>query len=618
MGAAEIGVRDCCDVGGPAGGVLLNRLGSAPAARAARVLRALPDVDPCLVAASDPFRSSWSWWRTSARPWPCPGRAGGRVVPESPVGAGRRPARLLPSRRHSRPPAGCGTRRSRRPCRGCPARGPGGAQAVVCWDRRVGSDTARAGLAAVVPGSIPPRRPCCLVGLGVGGAVVVHPGLDACRHRCRTGPASPWRSRSPWHNTEVTQRGRAPAAAAATPPQRRGGGSRRPERAIPTRDLLNAPLEAQRERRAHRPETTTVLQRIVGIRRRGLSADSVPSFSGTRRRPTSGGRQASASRWPSFAPSVVTWSHGYHRPPHRSPGCATPRRCRPASLVAAGLAALGDSLTTATSVLVLVLVVVGVGAAGPGRRRARGRLERALGRLLPHRADPPVRHQCPDDVEVVLLLVAVGAAVTEIALWGCRQQARAARRAGFLDGVLGERRPRGRGGRRPRRRPSARRRPDHRGARSRPVPLRAAGRRRAGGSHCCGATAPSSAMARLLAVERDGLPTDVEIVLPVPGPGGSTGHFRLTAASRVLRPGLEQRRVAVLLADQCAALPDPRLDPARARLLWTARGAAEARRRFGRAARRGACCRGCSLPPRTARGTRPGRSARPACAARSR
>ena len=33
-------------------------------------------------------------------------------------------------------------------------------------------------------------------------------------------------------------------------------------------------------------------------------------------------------------------------------------------LVAAGLAALGDSLTTATSVLVLVLVVVGIGAAG--------------------------------------------------------------------------------------------------------------------------------------------------------------------------------------------------------------------------------------------------------------
>ena len=41
MGTAEIGVRDCCDVDGPASGVLLSRLGSVPAVRAARALRAL-------------------------------------------------------------------------------------------------------------------------------------------------------------------------------------------------------------------------------------------------------------------------------------------------------------------------------------------------------------------------------------------------------------------------------------------------------------------------------------------------------------------------------------------------------------------------------------------------
>ncbi len=56
-------------------------------------------------------------------------------------------------------------------------------------------------------------------------------------------------------------------------------------------------------------------------------------------------------------------------------------------------------------------------------------------------------------------------------------------------------------------------------------------------------------------VEREGLPIDVEIVLAVPGPAADTGHFRLTAASRVRRPKLEQRRVAVLLAAQCASLP---------------------------------------------------------------
>ena len=42
----------------------------------------------------------------------------------------------------------------------------------------------------------------------------------------------------------------------------------------------------------------------------------------------------------------------------------------------------------------------------------------------------------PDDIEVVVLLVIVGAAVGEIALWGLRQGEHAARRRGYLDGVL--------------------------------------------------------------------------------------------------------------------------------------------------------------------------------------
>ena len=50
--------------------------------------------------------------------------------------------------------------------------------------------------------------------------------------------------------------------------------------------------------------------------------------------------------------------------------------------------------------------------------------------------------------------------------------------------------------------------------------------------------------------EREGLPSDEEIGLAVRAAGVSRGHFLLTAASRVARPSLEQRRVAVLLADQ--------------------------------------------------------------------
>ena len=41
-----------------------------------------------------------------------------------------------------------------------------------------------------------------------------------------------------------------------------------------------------------------------------------------------------------------------------------------------------------------------------------------------------------DDVEATVLLVIISVAVTEVALWGRRQQARASRRSGYLEGVL--------------------------------------------------------------------------------------------------------------------------------------------------------------------------------------
>jgi len=241
-------------------------------------------------------------------------------------------------------------------------------------------------------------------------------------------------------------------------------------------------------------------------------------------------------------------------------------------LVAAGLAALGDSLTTATAVLVLVLVVVAVGAAGD---RLAGVLAAVSSGLwfdfFLTRPTGQFAVNDPDDVEVVVLLVAVGVAVTEIALWGLRQQARAAGRAGFLDGVLesadlaaGEGVVPG----------DARRRVadlittvlalDRCRFVAEPAP--------SGGVAVLHRDGSVEWEGRSLAVEREGLPTDVEIALPVPGTGGSAGHFRLTAASRVLRPSLEERRVAVLLADQCAALrdgvasvtgPAPTTDPAR-------------------------------------------------------
>jgi hypothetical protein len=224
-------------------------------------------------------------------------------------------------------------------------------------------------------------------------------------------------------------------------------------------------------------------------------------------------------------------------------------------VVAAGLAAVGDSLTTATSVLVLVLVVVAVGAAGD---RVAGVLAAlSSGLWFDYFLTEPTGQLAikdPDDLEVAVLLVVVGVAVTEIAHWGLRQQARAARRAGFLDGVLESADV----------------------AAGDDVDLDEARRRVAGRitgvlgvdrCHFVAGPAPRNGVAVLLRdgtverdghaveVEREGLPTDVEIVLSVPGPAVDRGHFRLAAASRVQRPSLEQRRVAVLLAAQCASLP---------------------------------------------------------------
>jgi K+-sensing histidine kinase KdpD len=49
-------------------------------------------------------------------------------------------------------------------------------------------------------------------------------------------------------------------------------------------------------------------------------------------------------------------------------------------------------------------------------------------------------------------------------------------------------------------------------------------------------------------VDRSGLPTDDVLVLPVSGSGATEVHLEVTAATRVVRPTLEQRQVAALLA----------------------------------------------------------------------
>jgi K+-sensing histidine kinase KdpD len=94
------------------------------------------------------------------------------------------------------------------------------------------------------------------------------------------------------------------------------------------------------------------------------------------------------------------------------------------------------SFPNTDAALTLLLVVVAVAASGS---RAAGLLASASAaawfdffRTVPYERFAITRR---DDIGTTLLLLAVGAAVTEIAGWGHRQHGAASRRAGYLDGI---------------------------------------------------------------------------------------------------------------------------------------------------------------------------------------
>lgn len=156
-----------------------------------------------------------------------------------------------------------------------------------------------------------------------------------------------------------------------------------------------------------------------------------------------------------------------------------------------------------------------------------------------------------DDVEAAVLLALIGLAVTEIALWGRRQQARASTRAGYLEGVVAAAHLAASGTTSPSDvvelvgrqigdvldldacafdpGPSQRDRP----------------RLEAGGG--------ITWRGRAVDVDREGLPTLDVIELPVTSAGVDRGRYLLTSTSKVRRPDLERRQVAVTLADQAGA-----------------------------------------------------------------
>jgi len=217
------------------------------------------------------------------------------------------------------------------------------------------------------------------------------------------------------------------------------------------------------------------------------------------------------------------------------------------------LATVRDSIPAASAVLVLVLWVVAAAATGD---RVAGLVAAVSGGVwFDFFLTAPYNQltiRDSDDVQATVLLVVIGLAVSEIALWGYRQQAGAARRSGYLDGILGAARLVSEGDT-----PAATL-----------VDLVADQITEAlGADECRFAQGPvHDARIALLDhegvvvrgdhtvdVDRVGMPSNEYVAIPVRRGSRVVGHFLVTATSQVIYPTREQRRVAVLLADQVAA-----------------------------------------------------------------
>ncbi|MEV8375329.1 DUF4118 domain-containing protein [Kribbella sp. NPDC056861] len=220
-------------------------------------------------------------------------------------------------------------------------------------------------------------------------------------------------------------------------------------------------------------------------------------------------------------------------------------------IVAAGLVPFRHSFDNANAALLLVLVIVAVASFGIRPAGVIAAVSSAV--WFDFFLTVPFNRltiENRDDIEATVLLVVIGAAVTEIAIWGRRQQARASRQGGYLAGVMTTSQAIAKGG-------SSGEVIDQVRTELTAV-LRIDGCRfLAGGKreHAPQLNADGSVTRRdrVVKVERDGLPTDSEIELVVQHAGVVRGRFLLTAASRIARPDLEQRLVAVALADQVGA-----------------------------------------------------------------
>jgi K+-sensing histidine kinase KdpD len=154
------------------------------------------------------------------------------------------------------------------------------------------------------------------------------------------------------------------------------------------------------------------------------------------------------------------------------------------------------------------------------------------------------------DIETTVLLLVIGVAVTELAVWGRRQHAAASRRAGYLEGINSAAQAVATGG-------SASVLIEQvTGQLTRLLTLRScrfqhgvAGIGRPARLHHDGSL---TVQHRTWDVDGEGFPADTDVEVLVESGGLFQGRFLMTPA-RGARPTLEQRLLAVALADQVGA-----------------------------------------------------------------
>jgi K+-sensing histidine kinase KdpD len=233
------------------------------------------------------------------------------------------------------------------------------------------------------------------------------------------------------------------------------------------------------------------------------------------------------------------------------PACRTAAVLGPL-LTCAVLANARDQVAAATSVLVLVLWVVGEAAAGDRPAAVIAAVSSGVWFDF-FLTEPYLRFTISgsDDLEATVLLVLISLAVSEVALWGYRQQAQASRRSGYLEGVLGAARAVVEG-----ETPTS--------ALTDVVASHISEALGADGGRFVVGPVHDSRIAVLdhdgvltrdghaVDVDRVGLPVDEYVAVPVRRGPHTLGHFLVTASTTTAYPTREQRRIAVLLADQVA------------------------------------------------------------------